>query len=231
MNTEKRTSIRQWSEDDRPREKMLKNGVRSLSNAELIAILLSSGNRRESALDLAKRILSDYTNNLNELGRTAINDLMRYQGVGQAKAVTIAAALELGKRRQSEEALQQTTLNSSKAAYTLMYPLIGDLQHEEFWVILLNRSNSVIEKFPVSQGGITGTVVDIRMIMKQAIMKYATGIILCHNHPSGNFYPSDQDISLTNKIKEASGLFDINVMDHLIVAGQRYYSFADEGKL
>ncbi|WP_308992951.1 DNA repair protein RadC [Mariniflexile litorale] len=222
-------SIKNWSQDDQPREKLLYKGKATLSDAELVAILIGSGNRGESAVDLCKRILASVDNNLSELGKLSIKQLMEFKGIGEAKAITIAAALELGRRRRGEEALQKKKITSSKSVFELMQPIIGELQHEEFWIIYLNNSNKVILKNQLSKGGITGTLVDVRLVLKQALEVGATGLILAHNHPSGTLKPSEADKQITNKLKVAAESLDIKVLDHLIVTEKAYFSFADEG--
>lgn len=224
-------SIKNWSEDDRPREKLLNKGKDVLSDAELVAILIGSGSRSESAVDLSKRILASTSNNLTALGKLSIKQLIDFKGIGEAKAITIIAALELGRRRRGEEALQQKKIDSSLSVFELMQPIIGELPHEEFWIVYVNNSNKVIHKNQLSKGGITGTLVDIRLVMKTAIEVGATGLILAHNHPSGTLKPSDADKQITKKIKTASESLDIKVLDHLIVTDKAYFSFADEGIL
>lgn len=224
-------SIKNWSQDDQPREKLLNKGKAALSDAELVAILIGSGNREESAVDLSKRILAGAENNLSELGKLSIKQLMHFKGIGEAKAITIMAALELGRRRRSEDALEKKKIISSVSAFELMQPVIGDLHHEEFWIIYLNNSNKVIQKNQLSKGGITGTLVDVRLVLKNALEVGATGIILAHNHPSGNLQPSEADKQLTNKLKVASESLDIKVLDHVIVTEKAYFSFADENLL
>ncbi len=224
-------TIKQWNEDDRPREKLLKKGKVALSDAELIAILIGSGNREESAVELSKRILSTIDNSLNQLGKLMVNDLIKFKGIGEAKAISIITALELGRRRRLEEALEKPKVSSSKSVFDVMQPIIGELLHEEFWIIFLNNANKIQLKTQMSKGGITGTLVDTRLIFKQALELAATGLILCHNHPSGTLKPSTSDINLTNKIKKGGEVLDIKVLDHLIVTEKEYYSFADEGIL
>jgi len=224
-------SIKNWSQDDQPREKLLNKGKAALSDAELVAILIGSGNREESAVDLSKRILAGVENNLSELGKLSIKQLMHFKGIGEAKAITIMAALELGRRRRSEDALEKKKIISSVSAFELMQPIIGELQHEEFWIIYLNNSNKVIQKNQLSKGGITGTLVDVRLVLKNALEFGATGIILAHNHPSGTLTPSEADKQLTNKLKVASESLDIKVLDHVIVTEKAYFSFADENLL
>lgn len=224
-------SIKNWSQDDQPREKLLNKGKAALSNAELVAILIGSGSTSESAVALCKRILSSVDNNLNELGKRSINQLMEFKGIGEAKAISIAAAMELGRRRRGEEALEKKIITSSKSVFELMQPVIGELQHEEFWIIYLNNSNKVILKNQLSKGGITGTLVDVRLVLKSALEVGATGLILAHNHPSGTLKPSEADKQITNKLKIAAESLDIKVLDHLIITENAYFSFADESLL
>nr|WP_319401053.1 DNA repair protein RadC [uncultured Carboxylicivirga sp.] len=225
-------SIKEWALEDRPREKLLVKGLSSLSDAELLAIVLGSGSAKESAVDLAKKILKDCTNNLNELGKKSVNDLKsKYHGVGDAKAITIVACLELGRRRKLQESTKRVQITQSKDVCDIFQPILGDLPHEEFWVLLLNRSNKVLTRNKISQGGIAGTVIDVRLILKSAIDHLASSIILCHNHPSGNLQPSDMDKQITQKMKEAGKIMDIPVLDHIIVTESGYYSFADEGEM
>jgi DNA repair protein RadC len=232
MNDEKTSfSIKHWKEDDRPREKLINKGKMSLSDAELIAILIGSGSKSESAVELSKRILNASSNNLNALARMSVEQLMQFKGIGQAKAVTIVTALEIGLRRRLEEALEYPKISSSKAVFEIMQPLIGTLQHEEFWVLYLNNSNKVIHKFQLSKGGITGTLVDTRLVFKKAIELSSTAIILTHNHPSGTLIPSMADKKLTEKIKTAGNTLDIKILDHLIITEKAYFSFADDNIL
>jgi DNA repair protein RadC len=225
----KKLSIKEWAVEDRPREKMLAKGIRSLSEAELIAILIGSGNLEESAVEVSRRIMASVNNNLNELGKKTIADFQKFKGIGPAKAITIAAAMELGRRRKESEPDEKPKIVTSDDGARIFKPLLSDLQHEEFWVLLLNRNNLAIDKFMVSQGGLTGTVIDVRLILKTALEKLACSIILCHNHPSGNLMPSQQDKEITYKIRDAGKVMDIPVLDHLIIAGERHFSFADEG--
>ena len=232
MNDEKTSfSIKHWKEDDRPREKLINKGKMSLSDAELIAILIGSGSKSESAVELSKRILNASSNNLNALARMSVEQLMQFKGIGQAKAVTIVTALEIGLRRRLEEALEYPKISSSKAVFEIMQPLIGTLQHEEFWVLYLNNSNKVTHKFQLSKGGITGTLVDTRLVFKKAIELSSTAIILTHNHPSGTLIPSMADKKLTEKIKIAGNTLDIKILDHLIITEKAYFSFADDNIL
>ncbi len=224
-------TIKQWKEDDRPREKMLDKGKASLSDAELIAIIIGTGNREESAVALSKRILLRFDHNLNALATMTIDDLMAFKGIGKSKAVSIMSAMELGKRRSMEHAKEKKTVNSSVAAFEIMQPFIGDLLHEEFWILFLNNANNLLDKSQLSKGGIHATLVDVRLIFKKAISKGATSIILCHNHPSGSLTPSHSDLQLTKKIIKGGELLDIKVLDHIIVSQHGYFSFADENRM
>lgn len=221
--------ITNWSEDDKPREKLMLKGKSALSDAELIAILIGSGSRNESAVDLSKRILSSVNNNLNALGKLSISQLINFKGIGEAKAISIISALELGRRRRVEEAVELTKITSSKTIFEMMQPIIGELPHEEFWIVYLNNSNKVISKSQLSKGGITGTLVDVRLVFKMALEMGATGLILCHNHPSGTLIPSDADKQITRKLKLAGDSLEIKVLDHLIITEMNYFSFVDEG--
>jgi len=221
--------ITNWSEDDKPREKLMLKGKSVLSDAELIAILIGSGSRNESAVDLSKRILASVDNNLNALGKLSLSQLMQFKGIGEAKAISIIAALELGRRRRSEDAVELKKITSSKIIFEIMQPIIGELPHEEFWIIYMNNSNKVIAKSQLSKGGITGTLVDVRIVFKTALEMGATALILCHNHPSGTLIPSDADKQITRKLKLAGDSLEIKVLDHLIVTETSYFSFADEG--
>ena len=224
-----RTSIKFWSEDDRPREKLLLKGRSALSDAELIAILIGSGNKEDSAVELSKKILEKATNNLNELGKLSVKDLMDFKGIGEAKAIGIVAALELGRRRKDTELLKREQISCSKDIFELFKPLLIDLPHEEFWILMLNRANKVIKPSRISQGGVSGTVADTKLIFKMAVENLASSVVLCHNHPSGNTKPSEADILLTKKLKEAGKVMEIPVLDHIIFTESAYYSFADEG--
>jgi len=224
-------SIKNWSQDDQPREKLRDKGKSVLSDAELIAILIGSGNRNESAVALCQRILAGVNNNLSALGKLSINQLIEFNGIGEAKAISIIAALELGRRRRVEDALEHHKISSSRSVFELMQPLVGELPHEEFWIIYLNNSNKVIRKIQLSKGGITGTLVDIRLALKKALEVGATGIILVHNHPSGTLKPSEADKQLTKKLKTAGESLDIKVLDHVIITEKSYFSFADENVL
>ena len=226
MNT-----IKSWAEEDRPREKLLTKGKESLSNAELIAILIGSGNSNESAVDLSRRILRDNNDNLIELSKLSINDLLKYKGIGEAKAVSIAAALELGRRRRFSEALEKPCIRNSQLAYECFYAHLSDLNHEQFWIMLLNNANKVIKLEKIGVGGMTGTTADPKKIFKSALENNATSIMLCHNHPSGNVIPSNADKQITNNLKKAGQFLEIKILDHIIIGNDNYFSFADEGIL
>ncbi|MBC8083025.1 MAG: DNA repair protein RadC [Hymenobacter sp.] len=223
--------IKSWAEEDRPREKLMQKGRAALSDAELMAILLGSGTARLSAVDVAKLILKAADNDLNALARLSLKELMRHKGIGEAKAITIVAALELGRRRKEADAPARTIITNSTDIYHLIRPNLQDLPHEEFWVILLNRANVVMRKTSISRGGVAGTVADPKLIFKEALEQLASAVILVHNHPSGNRNPSAADIALTRKLKEAGHFLDLPVLDHLIYTDAGYYSFADEGML
>ena len=219
--------ITDWAEEDRPREKMLLRGASSLSDSELLAILIGSGNRDETAVELAQRILFSVNNNLNSLGKLEIKDLVKnFRGIGEAKAITIVAALEVGRRRKFTEADILTQIRSSQDIYTIFQSMLGDLKHEESWILLLNKANKIIKKLQVSKGGITGTVIDIRLVIKEALENLATNIVLVHNHPSGNENPSREDDAITEKLKNACSL-----LDHIIVCEKTYYSYRDKNVL
>lgn len=227
----KNLTIKQWSPSDQPREKLRDQGARFLSNAELIAILIGSGTLDVSAVDLSKIILSSVQNNLNALGKLSLKKLMQFKGIGEAKAIKITAAMELGRRHKSAQIQRRLKITSSQTVFDIMQPLLGSLEHEEFWVIYLNNSNSVLHKFQISKGGITGTVVDVRLILKKAIELAAVAIILVHNHPSGTLRPSDADRDVTQNLKKAASTLEIKVLDHLILTEKTYFSFADENML
>jgi DNA repair protein RadC len=222
-------TIKNWALNDRPREKLLQKGKLALSDAELIAILIGSGNTDESAVELSKRILFETKNNLNLLGKLSAQQLMIYKGIGEAKAISIIAAMELGRRRRTEDALELVKIASSSTVFELLQPILGELPHEEFWILYLNNANKIIEKLAISKGGITGTLVDVRVTLKKALELGATSLILAHNHPSGNLNPSEADKLITNKLKIAAESIDIKVLDHIIVTEKSYFSFADEG--
>jgi DNA repair protein RadC len=224
-------NIKNWAAEDRPREKLTLKGKASLSDAELIAILLGTGTARLSAVDLAKNLLQGVSNDLNELARLSVKDLTKVKGIGEAKAITIISALELGRRRKDSQAEERPKITGSADVYDLLKADLLDIPHEAFWIVLLNRANRVIKKHQVSQGGVAGTVADPKIIFKVAVEELASGIILAHNHPSGNLSASQADLDLTKKLKESGKLLDIQVLDHLIIAGKKYFSFADEGLL
>jgi len=224
-------SIKNWSQDDRPREKLRDKGKAVLSDAELLAIILGSGSRSESAVDLSKRLLASVNYNLNALGKLSLKQYMNFKGIGEAKAIAIAAAMELGRRRRLEDHPRQIKIQSSQSVFDVMHPIIGELPHEEFWIIYLNNSNKILKKTQISKGGITGTLVDVRIVLKMALEEGATAIILSHNHPSGTLKPSAADKNITHKLKTAAQHLDIKVLDHLIVTQNAYFSFADEGFL
>lgn len=223
--------ITDWAVEDRPRERLWNKGPSSLSDAELLAILIGSGTRNRSAVDLARELLALAGNSLNELGRLSAAEIRKIHGMGEAKAVTVSAALELGRRRKLAEASENPQIKSSADVFGIFSPLMEDLPHEEFWILFLNRANRVTGRMKISQGGVSGTVTDVRIVMKKAIESLASGLVICHNHPSGNNSPSDSDIRITQKIKEAGALMDIQLLDHLIITGKDYYSFADNGAL
>ena len=225
------TTIKLWAEDDRPREKLLLKGKNALSDAELIAILIRSGSKEETAVDLAKRILKHSNNSIAELSRSTVNDLVKFKGIGKAKAIGIVAALELGRRRRGEKAVNKKQITGSRDIFNIFHPVLSDLAYEEFWILLLNKANKIIGKFCISEGGLAGTVADPLKIFKIAIEHNAVGLILCHNHPSGNIKPSEADMNLTKKMNEGGKFLDINVLDHIIIGEEKYLSFADEGLL
>jgi len=229
MNYSKNISIKDWAKDDRPREKLLIKGKGALSDAELLAILIASGNRHESAVELSKRILQSLGNNLNKLAKLSVNDLMKFKGIGQAKAISIIASLELGRRRRSSDVLEKDKIEGSKDAFQILQLKLEDMPHEEFWVMLLNRANKVIDTKLVGRGGVSSTVVDSKVIFSFALESLASAIILAHNHPSGNLKPSNSDIRLTKKIVDAGKIMEVPVLDHIIVGDNDYFSFADEG--
>ena len=229
MNYSKNISIKDWANDDRPREKLLIKGKGALSDAELVAILIASGNRDESAVELSKRILQSLGNNLNRLAKLSVNDLMKFKGIGKAKAISIIASLELGRRRRTADVLEKAKIGGSKDAFQILQLKLEDLPHEEFWIVLLNRANKVIDTKLVSRGGVSSTVVDSKVIFNYALESLASAIILAHNHPSGNLKPSNSDIRLTKKIVDAGKIMEVPVLDHIIVGDNDYFSFADEG--
>ena len=224
-------TIKSWAEEDRPREKLLLQGRRSLSDAELIAILIGSGNRQESAVELSKRILVSHNNDLDKLGKLTVQDLSKFNGIGEAKAIAIIAALELGRRKNDSYIPEKVQVANSRDVYKALLPMFADLNHEEFWIVLLNRANKITSKHLISKGGQAGTVADPKIIFNTVLQHQATSVILAHNHPSGNLKPSSADISLTTKLVAAGKLLDIEVLDHLIITDKDYYSFADEGMM
>lgn len=224
-------SIKYWSEEDRPREKLLIKGKFSLTNAELIAILIGSGTASLSAVELSRQILQSVNNNLIELSKLTIKDLQKFKGIGEAKAISIVAALELGKRRRSEEGVQRKQITNSNEVFEYLQFTLSDTPYEAFWIVLLNRANHIIRTLKISDGGMTGTVADPKRIFKMALENNAASVILCHNHPSGNVRPSDADVKLTNKLKRAGEMLDIFVTDHIIIGDNRYFSFRDEAMM
>ena len=229
--TEKKLSVKEWAEEDRPREKLMSRGASALSNAELLAILIGSGNAEDSAVELMRKVLLKYQNSLSLLGKCGVEELCQFKGIGTAKAVTILAASELGKRRKEEEPIQRKLVRSSVDIYSFFHPLMCDLPIEECWVMLLNQASRMIDAVKVSQGGIAGATVDIRCILREAILRGATSIVLCHNHPSGNVRPSRDDDELTRQLAKAAGTMNIRLLDHLVVTDGAYFSYNDEGKI
>lgn len=224
-------TINHWAEEDRPREKMMLHGVASLSNAELLAILIGSGNTEDTAVELMRKVLNDYHNNLNELGKTTVDELCHYKGIGMAKAVTILAASELGKRRKEEQAEDRKCVLSSRDVYQYFYPLMCDLSVEECWILLLNQASKVIDRVKVSAGGLASTAVDVRCVLREALLKRATSMAICHNHPSGSIRPSSEDDRLTEQLERALKVMNIKLIDHVILTDGKYYSYADEGRM
>jgi len=231
-NQHTKLKITQWAEEDRPREKMLLKGVSALSDAELLAILIGSGNKNETAVELSQRILLLVDNNLNSLGKLEINDLIKnFNGIGEAKAITIAAALELGKRRKLSEVEKQTTIQWSRDIYNLFHPILSDLRHEETWILLLNKSNKVIKRVLISRGNIDNTFIDIKLILKEAINNLSPKVIMCHNHPNNDATPSKNDDLVTFKLRDAAAMMDVALLDHVIICDGDYYSYKDHSKL
>lgn len=226
---QEKLGIKSWAEADRPREKLLLNGRRHLTDAELIAILIGSGNTEETAVDLSRRILTAYNNDLDALGRVTVKELSKFKGIGEAKAVAIVAALEIGRRRKETVEKKVVQISKSSQAFEVLSPVFADLHHEEFWILMLNHANYVIGKQPISRGGVSATVADPKIIFKIALEHNAASLILAHNHPSGNLEPSEEDVSITKKLVEAGCMLDLHVLDHLIVTNKLYYSFGDEG--
>ena len=229
MKTYQSNALKTWAVEERPREKVLANGVQYLSDTELLAILLGSGTRNKTAVELAREMLRDSGNNLDDLARVSLEDLLKVKGVGPAKAISVLAAMELGRRRTGMSQVEKVPVKSSETVFNLFHPLLGDLDHEEFWLLMLNRAHKVLGRFKVSQGGLSGTVIDTRIILKKALDNLASSIIVCHNHPSGNIRPSDADVKITEKLKKASEMLEIKLLDHVIIADKSYFSFADEG--
>jgi len=224
-------SIKQWAVEDRPREKLLSKGIRSLSDVELIAILIGSGTREASAVDLAKQIMRSTGNNLNDLSRLGVHDLKKFKGIGEARAIAIVAAMELGRRRKLEEVRQKKQITTSRDVFDFFHPFIGDLSHEEFWVLFLSHSNRILAWKQISRGGIAGTVIDVRLILKEALENTSSSLIICHNHPSGTLQPSEADKEITKRIARAGEIMDIRLLDHIIIGDGSYFSFADENLL
>lgn len=224
-------SINHWAEEDRPREKMMLHGIATLSDAELLAILIGSGNTEDSAVELMRKVLNDYHNNLNELGKTTVDELCHYKGIGPAKAITILAASELGKRRKEEEIKERKAILSSRDVYQYFHPLMCDLPTEEFWVLLLNQAFKVIDRVRISTGGLASTTVDVRCILREALLKRAVAMALCHNHPSGSLRPSREDDGLTEEVNKAAKVMNIRLIDHVILTDGNFYSYADGGRI
>lgn len=224
----KNLKIKDWALEDRPREKLMAKGKTALSDAEILAILIGTGTKKETAVELSRKLLKKVGNNLNELGKFGLAELSSIKGIGEAKAISIMAALELGRRRKLSEIMQRSKISSSKDVYLVFQPLISDLPHEEFWILLLNRANKIIERRKISQGGVAGTIIDAKIILKYAIESLASSMILCHNHPSGNLNPSEADIKITEKLLNGGKFFDIQILDHIIIGDNAYFSFADE---
>ncbi|KAA6302170.1 MAG: hypothetical protein EZS26_001771 [Candidatus Ordinivivax streblomastigis] len=224
-------SVKDWSPDDQPREKLLLKGVQALSNTELLAIIIGSGSRDENVIELSQRILQSAGNQINQLGKWSIEQLMQFKGIGEAKAISVMSALELGKRRKAEEVWHREQIRCSRDIYFCFYPILCDLPHEEFWILLLNRANKIIDKVKISQGGVSTTVVDARMVYKEALQRLTTSVILCHNHPSGRAQPSTDDDRITMRISTGLRCLDMSLQDHLILCDGSYYSYSDEGRL
>lgn len=222
-------TVKSWAVEERPREKVLSGGIQHLTDTELLAILLGSGTRDVTVVELARRILLSSGNNLHELGRQSVGDLLKFKGIGPAKAITLMAAMELGRRRAGIGHPEKIPVKSSETVFNLFHPILGDLEHEEFWLLMLNRANRIVGRYKVSQGGLSGTVIDTRIILKKALDNLASAIIVCHNHPSGNNQPSDADVRITEKLKRAAEMLEIKLLDHVIIADKSYFSFADQG--
>jgi DNA repair protein RadC len=231
MKTYTSYPLKTWAVEERPREKVMANGIQYISDSELLAILLGSGTKNTTAVELARQILRSVGNSLHELGKQNLGDLLKVKGIGPAKAISILAALELGRRRAGLHHIEKVPIKSSETVFNLFHPLLGDLEHEEFWLLMLNRSNRILGRFKVSQGGLSGTVIDTRIILKKALDNLSSSIIICHNHPSGNNQPSDADVKITEKLKRAAEMLEIKLLDHVIIAEKSYFSFADEGMI
>jgi len=231
MKTYTSYPVKTWAVEERPREKVMANGIQYISDSELLAILLGSGTKNTTAVELARQILRSVGNSLHELGKQNLGDLLKVKGIGPAKAISILAALELGRRRAGLHHIEKVPIKSSETVFNLFHPLLGDLEHEEFWLLMLNRSNRILGRFKVSQGGLSGTVIDTRIILKKALDNLSSSIIICHNHPSGNNQPSDADVKITEKLKRAAEMLEIKLLDHVIIAEKSYFSFADEGMI
>ena len=231
MTEPNKLSVKDWSPEDRPREKLLLKGVSSLSNTELLAIILGSGSREESVVDLSQRILQSVHNNINQLGKLSVKQLMQFKGIGEAKAISIVAALELGKRRKAEEILNREKILFSQDVYEYFHPSLCDLCYEEFWVLFLNRASKVIDKLKISQGGVAATIVDAKIIYKEAVLRLATSVVLCHNHPSGNPSPSSDDDKVTSQLQRGLKFLDMTLKDHVIICDGNFYSYADKNRI
>ena len=231
MTEPNKLSVKDWSPEDRPREKLLYKGVNSLSDTELLAIILGSGSREESVVELSQRILQSVNNNINQLGKLSIKQLMQFKGIGEAKAISVVAALELGKRRKAEEIRNRERILFTKDIYDYFHPLLCDLCYEEFWVLFLNRASKIIDKLKISQGGISATVVDDKIIYKEALLRLATSIVLCHNHPSGNPSPSSEDDNVTRQVQRGLKFLGMDLRDHVIICDGQFYSYADSDRL
>ena len=231
MTEPAKLSVKDWSPEDRPREKLLYKGVHSLSDTELVAIILGSGSREESVVDLSQRILQSVNNNINQLGKLSIKQLMQFKGIGEAKAISVVAALELGKRRKAEEILNRERILFSKDTYEYFHPLLCDLCYEEFWVLFLNRAAKVIDKLKISQGGVSSTIVDAKIIYKEALLRLATSVVLCHNHPSGNPLPSPEDDAITIQLQRGLKFLNMDLKDHVIICDGKFYSYADKNRI
>ena len=231
MTEPSKLSVKDWSPEDRPREKLLYKGVHSLSDTELLAIILGSGSREESVVDLSQRILLSVNNNINQLGKLSVKQLMQFKGIGEAKAISIVAALELGKRRKAEEILNRERILCSKDIYDYFHPMLCDLSYEEFWILFLNRASKIIDRLKISQGGVSATVVDAQIIYKEALLRLATSIVLCHNHPSGNPSPSSEDDSVTRQVQRGLKFLSMDLKDHVIICDGQFYSYADHDRI